>query len=153
VLISRARPIGSASSVDVSMGSNVYIGLAITSHIATMQASGALSNVATSGNVTGHWQSLALGVTQPSNDIVPLYVAVEDKADHKRMGVHPNPDAVTSLTWQQWRIPLSDFKAGGVPLAAVKKLFIGAGDRANSTPSTGLFYLDGIGIGHPASGQ
>jgi hypothetical protein len=50
--------------------------LAITSHNANMQASGQISDVATTGNVTGQRQDVTMGAAQPSNDATPLYVAV-----------------------------------------------------------------------------
>jgi regulation of enolase protein 1 (concanavalin A-like superfamily) len=140
-----------ASSVDVLMGSNAYIGLAVTSHSANMQTSAVFSNVATTGNVTGQWQDLAIGAIQPGNDPAPLYVVVEDQAGHKQTVVHADPAAVTALTWQQWRIPLGDFSSAGVNLAAVKKLILGVGDRANPKPGpTGSLFIDDIGVGHPA---
>jgi hypothetical protein len=141
-----------ASSVDVVMAPNVYIGLAVTSHNTSVQTSGQFSNVATAGNVTGQWQNLAIGVAQPSNDPAPLYVVVEDKAGHKKMVVHPDPEATATATWQQWQIPLSDFGSAGVNLAAVKKMTLGIGDRVNpSAGGTGTLLLDDIAFGHPAS--
>jgi hypothetical protein len=66
------------------------------------------------------------------------------------MVVHQSPDAVTSVDWQQWRVPLSGLSFGGVNLAAVKNLFVGVGDRANPAPAAGMLYFDDIGVGPPA---
>jgi len=141
-----------ASSVDVTMAANVYIGLAVTSHNAAAQTTAQFSNVATTGSITGQWQNLAIGVAQPSNDPAPLYIVIEDKAGHQKTVVHPDPEATLAATWQQWRIPLSDLASGGVNLASVKKLTIGVGDRTNPTPgAAGKVYLDDIGVGHPGS--
>ena len=138
------------SSVDVTMAANVYIGLAVTSHNAAAQTTAQFSNVATTGAVTGQWQSLAIGVAQPSNDPAPLYLVVEDKAGHKVLVVHPDPGVTTTAAWQQWRVPLSDVGSAGVNLAAVKKLTIGVGDRASPKPgAAGKLYIDDIGVGHP----
>jgi hypothetical protein len=109
-----------ASSVDIPMASNAYIGLAVTSHNTSMQTSGEFSNVAMTGSVTGQWQNIAIGVAQPSNDATPLYVVVEDKTGHKKTVVHPDPEATVTVAWQPWRIGLSDLSSAGVNLAAVK---------------------------------
>jgi hypothetical protein len=57
---------------------------------------------------------------------------------------HPDPLATTAVTWQEWRIPLSEFTSAGVKMATVKELTIGVGNRANpQTDGTGpgCFYL------------
>ncbi len=133
---------------NVAMMSNVYIGLAVTSHSTGNYSTAEFSNVSTSGTVTGVWQNLSVGVTQWSNDGAPLYVTVEDKAGKKKTVVHPDPAATTASTWTQWRIALSDLT--GVNLAAVKKLTIGVGDRANpKAGGAGMLYFDDIAFGKP----
>ncbi|NLH41397.1 MAG: hypothetical protein GX448_06110, partial [Planctomycetes bacterium] len=53
-------------------------------------------------------------------------------------------------TWQEWRIPLSEFTAAGVKMNNVRKLTIGVGSRTSPTPGpAGLLYIDDIGFGHP----
>jgi hypothetical protein len=129
----------------------VYIGLAVTSHNANAAATGVVSNVATTGNVTGAWQVQAIGVAQPANDAAPLYLVVQDSAGKSKTIVHPDPLATTLATWQAWRIPLSDISAGGVKLTAVKKMVLGVGDRANpKADGAGRLLIDDIGVGHPA---
>jgi hypothetical protein len=141
-----------ASSVDLTLASNVYIGLAVTSHNTSTQTTGQFSNVATTGSVTGQWESLAIGAAQPSNDPAPLYVVVEDKAGHKKTVAHPDPEATVTATWQQWRVPLSDFASAGVNLTSIKKISVGVGDRANpAAGGAGMLYLDDIGFGRPAA--
>ena len=105
-----------ASVLDITMTPDVFIGLAVTSHNTGMQTSAEFSGVATTGSVTGQWQNAEIGVAQPSNDPAPLYVAVEDKAGHKKLVVHPSPEAVTTVAWQEWRIPFSEFTSAGVNL-------------------------------------
>jgi hypothetical protein len=140
-----------ASSVDVSMAPSVYLGLAVTSHNTSMQASGEFSNVVLTGNVTGSWQSLAIGAEQPSNDPAPLYIVVEDKAGHKKMVTYTDPAATTIAVWTPWQIPLSDLSSAGVNLAAVKKLTLGVGNRANpAAGGAGMLFIDDITFGHPA---
>ncbi len=130
----------------------VYIGLAVTSHNAAATTTAVFSNVATTGNVSGSWQVQAIGAAQPANDAAPLYVAVQDSTGKNKTIAHPDPAATTLATWQQWRIPLSEFSAGGVKMTAVKKMYIGVGDRSNPKPDgAGKLFIDDIGVGHPAS--
>jgi regulation of enolase protein 1 (concanavalin A-like superfamily) len=131
---------------NITMVSNVYIGLAVTSHNASAYSTAEFSNVTTSG--TGSWQNMSIGVTQRSNGIAPLYVTVEDKAGKKKTVVNPDAAAVTKGTWTQWQIPLTDLT--GVNAAAVKKLTIGVGDPANpQAGAAGMLYIDDIQYGKP----
>ena len=140
-----------ASVTDIAMTPNVFIGLAVTSHNTSTQTSADFSSVAATGSVTGQWQNAEIGVAQPSNDPAPLYVAVEDKTGRKRLVVHPNAEAATTVAWQQWRIPFSEFTSAGVNLTSVKKMYIGAGDRTNPTPGgAGLLFIDDIAVGKPS---
>jgi len=135
----------------INMGVNAYIGLAVTSHD-TGTAVGVYSSISTTGNVTGSWQVQAIGVAQPTNDAAPLYVMVQDNAGKNKVVMHPDPAATTVATWQPWRIPLSEFSAGGVKLTAVKKMVIGVGDRSSpKADGAGRLFLDDIGVGHPAA--
>jgi regulation of enolase protein 1 (concanavalin A-like superfamily) len=128
----------------------VCIGLAVTSHNATATTTAVFSNISTTGNVTGAWQVQAIGVAQPANDAAPLYVVVQDSAGKNKVITHPDPAATTLDTWQTWRIPLSDLS--GVKLTAVKKMYIGVGDRSNpKADGAGKIFIDDIGVGHPAS--
>jgi len=139
-----------ASAQDIPMGTDVLIGLAVTSHNVAMQTSAEFSAVAATGKITGQWQNAAIGVTQRSNDPAPLYVTVEDKAGHKKLVLHVSPEATTTVAWQQWQIPFSEFTSSGVNLATVKKMSIGTGDRDNPTPGgAGLLFIDDIGVGKP----
>ncbi|MCX5643493.1 MAG: hypothetical protein NTZ17_02235 [Phycisphaerae bacterium] len=136
----------------VLMPAAVYIGIAVSTGSTTLVTRAEVSNVSTTGAVTGNWQPLAIGVAQPSNDAAPLYVAVADSAGHVKSLTHPDPAAVQAIDWQKWMIPLSDLQ--GVNLAAVKKMTIGVGDRANpKAGGSGVIYLDDIGFGHPLSSQ
>ena len=81
------------------------------------------------------------------NGPAALYVAVEDAAGNVGVAVHPDPDAVLSVRWTEWAIPLSDLTVAGVNVAAVKKVYIGVGDRDNPTADgTGLIFIDDIRI-------
>jgi hypothetical protein len=56
---------------------------------------------------------------------------------------HPDPAATTIDTRQQWDIPLTSFT--GVNLQAIKKMYIGVGDRDATQPGgAGDLYIDDI---------
>jgi hypothetical protein len=131
------------------MGAGVYIGLALTSHDAALACTAEFSNVATSGNVTGAWQVAAIGSDrQPGNSPDKLYVAVEDSAGKTAVAANPDPAAVLTTAWTEWKIPLSSLT--GINLAKVKKLYIGVGDRANPVADgSGRLYIDDIRVTKP----
>jgi hypothetical protein len=55
--------------------------------------------------------------------------------------------AVQRTAWQEWNIEMTQFSAAGVNLAAVKKMYIGLGNRISPTAGgTGTIYIDDIGI-------
>jgi len=81
------------------------------------------------------------------NTAAPLYVAVEDASKKIGVAVHPDPAAVTSMKWVQWKIPFRAFTDAGVNLARVKKMYLGIGDKANPTKGgTGRVFIDDIRI-------
>ncbi|MBP7053609.1 MAG: discoidin domain-containing protein [Phycisphaerae bacterium] len=135
---------------DMSLSPTVYIGLAVTSHTADALTTAEFSSIATTGAVTGAWQVQEIGLSQPVNDAAPLYVTVQDATGKKTTVFHPDPEATILTSWQEWRIPLSQLTTAGVNVARVKKLYIGIGDPASSTPGgAGIVYIDDIGFGHP----
>ena len=77
------------------MTGTVFIGLAVTSHAAGVVTQAEFSNVTTTGNVTGQWQSASLGIDQPAGNLPDaLYIAVEDSSGHKATVVNTDPYAV-----------------------------------------------------------
>ncbi len=133
----------------VNMTGNIYVGLALSSHVAGVPATAEFSAISTTGSVTGTWEVADIGVTHPGNDPSPLYVAVQDSAGKVKVVSHPDPAATTLGSWQEWRIAFGDFS--GVNMAGVKKLSIGAGNRASpKAGGTGMLYIDDILVGHPA---
>jgi hypothetical protein len=75
----------------------------------------------------------------------PLYVGIEDSAGQIAVIVHPDADALLATEWQKWHIPLADVRGAGVDVAAVKRMYIGVGDRKNPQPGgTGTIYIDDI---------
>jgi len=133
------------------MAATVYIGMAVTSHDATLTTTAQMSNVSTSGTVTGQWQAVAIGMAMPTNGPAPLYLTVEDKAGKSKTVVNPNPSVcATAAAWTEWRIPLSDLSSAGVNLTAVKKVTLDAGDKASPrVGGAGMLYIDDIEYGHP----
>jgi len=138
----------------INMAASVTIGLALTSHNATVATGAAFANVAETGGVTGNWQVAEIGVAQPTtgNAIEPLYLALEDTSGNVAVVNHPSPAAVGVSAWQEWLIPYSDL--AGVNLNRVATLYIGVGNRDNpTTGGAGLIFIDDIGYGHPAAAQ
>jgi regulation of enolase protein 1 (concanavalin A-like superfamily) len=130
----------------ITMTSNVFIGLCVTSHNPAAYSTAEFSNVTSTG--TGAWQDVSIGVAQRSNGVAPLYLIVEDKAGKTKTLVNPDAAAVTKGAWTEWKIPLADLS--GVNVAAVQKLTLGVGDSANPKPgAAGLLYLDDIQFGKP----
>jgi hypothetical protein len=83
----------------------------------------------------------------PANAAEQLYVAVEDNAAHVKVVNYPDPEAVQAAGWQEWNIELTQFSAAGVNLAAVKKMYIGLGNRTSpKLGGTGTIYVDDIRV-------
>ena len=82
-----------------------------------------------------------------TNDAAQLYVALEDNAGHVKVVNHPDPEVLREPIWHEWNIELSQFSAAGVNLAAVKKMYIGLGNRTSPTVGgTGTIYIDDIRV-------
>jgi len=138
-----------SSSLDITMASSVYVGLAVTSHSATDSSTAVFSNITTAGGVTGAWQVATIGSeAQPANSQDDLYVVVEDAADNSATVVHPDPAAVNATAWTEWKIPLTRF--AGVNVSRVKRLFLGVGDRRRpAKDGNGRVYIDDIRVTKP----
>ncbi len=132
----------------INMATNVLIGLAFTSHQNDVLRMAQFSNVSTNGSVTGAWTVADISETVTgTNDDEPLYLAVEDNAGHIKVINNDNPLASVDPSWQEWNIKLSDFSAAGVNLKAVKKMYIGLGNRTSPTVGgTGKIYVDDIAV-------
>jgi len=141
-----------ASTVEIEMGADVYIGLMSVSTSADVVGGAVFSNIETTGAITGAWQTMGIGVDQPAGNLpAPLYVIVEDTAGKTAKVVHPDPLAVLATEWQEWQISWDDLAA--VNLGSVQALTIGVGNPDSATESSGILYVDDIGFGHPASAQ
>jgi len=139
-----------ASSATITMANDVYIGLAVTSHAANVVCGARFSSVSTTGKVTGAWQQADLGVAQSTvagNAPEAFYVAVEDSAKHLKVVSNTDPILISTGAWELWQIPFSTFTSAGVNLSAVKKVYIGVGDRNSpKTGGAGKVYIDDIRV-------
>ncbi len=136
-----------AEPVEIQMDDSVYIGLAVTSHEAAITTAAEFSNVETTGNVTGDWQTADIGVAQPEgNAAQPMYVTIEDASGSMATVTSPTEAITVRPTWQQWAIPYSDLV--GVDLSQVQTMYIGVGSATNPTADgTGIVFIDDIGYG------
>jgi len=143
-------PVQGSLPNNIPMGSNVYIGLAVTSHDAALTAEAKFSNVTTTGNVTGQWTNQDVGIL--TNAAEPLYVALSNA--NGTSGVVVNGDASASVTdvWTEWQIDLSEFANQGVNLADVDKIAIGLGATGDPAAAggSGTMFIDDIVLLQPA---
>jgi len=146
-----------ASSVEIPMDGDVFIGLALVSNnYGASPTAAEFANVSTTGNVSGDWQIEDIGGAQlPSNDPTSMYVVIEDSAGKTTTVTSADADLAVTPAWQAWEIPFSALS--GVNLSNVSKMTIGVGDRNDrnnpTAGGTGLVYIDDIGFGHPAPDQ
>ena len=128
----------------ISMTSNVYIGLAVTSHNATAMCEAKFSNVTITGTAGAQWTNQDIGIA--SNAPEPLFVAVSNSAGTPAIVVHDDPAAATIDTWTEWIIPLQAFADQGIVLNNVDRIAIGLGTRGNMTipGGSGVMYVDDV---------
>ena len=132
----------------ISMSSNVYIGLALTSLDAALTCEAKFSGVQTTGTVTGQWQSQDIGIS--SNSAESMYVAVGNSAGAPAIVYHDDPAPTQIDTWTEWVIDLNQLADQGVNLADVDNISIGFGDRNNlQAGGSGTIYIDDIRLYGP----
>lgn len=138
----------SVGSVQLTLRTDVFVGLCLTSHNVNATCAAKFSNVTINSAAPGNWSHDDIGIE--SNVPGGLYVVLEDGAGISSPAVtYSNPAATTIATWTPWNIPLSAFS--GVNLGAVKKMVIGAGTRGNTQPGgSGTLYIDDIRLLLPA---
>ena len=131
--------------MNIPMGANVYIGLALTSHNTSKVCEAKFSNVSTTGTVGAQWMNQDIGIA--SNAAELMYVTLNDSATV----YHDNPDAALIEEWTEWTIDLQEFAAQGVNLANVNTISIGFGDENNLQPGgSGMVLFDDIRLYRPA---
>jgi len=137
-------PVGNTVPTAIPMSSNVYIGLALTSHDTALTCEAVFSNVTITGTVGPQWMSQDIGIA--GNNPEPLYVAVSNKNGTPAVVYNDNPDASVTDIWTEWVIPLQAFADQGVNLADVDKIAIGLGTQGNMTipGGSGTMFFDDI---------
>ena len=137
------------ASENIQMGSNVYIGLAVTSHDPALTCQTVFSNVTTTGSVGPLWANQDIGIT--TNAAEPLYVAVSNSVGTPAVVVYDDPAASAIDTWTEWVIPLQAFEDKGIVLTNVDKIAIGLGTQGNMTipGGSGKMYFDDIRLYQP----
>jgi hypothetical protein len=131
----------------ISMDTNVYVGLALTSHDAALTCRARFSNVRIVGTVSPTtWTNQDVGIA--GNDAEPFYVAVSNTSGMPAVVVHDDPAASQIDTWTEWVIPLQDFADQGIDLTNVDRIAIGLGTRGNMTApgGAGKMFIDDIGL-------
>jgi hypothetical protein len=138
-----------ATPQNIQMSSNVYIGLALTSHDAALTCQAVFSNVTITGTVGPQWTNQDIGIA--SNAAEPLYVALSNSAGAPAVVVHDDPAAATIDAWTEWVIPLQAFADQGVVLTDVDRIAIGLGTRGNITipGGSGKMFFDDIRLYQP----
>ncbi|MHC4430643.1 MAG: PA14 domain-containing protein, partial [Planctomycetota bacterium] len=133
----------------VVMGTDVYIGLAVTSHNVDATCEAVFSNVTTTGPVAGQWINQDIGIA--SNAAEPLYVAVSNATGAPATVAHDNPAAATIDSWTEWIIPLQAFSDKGINLTDVDSIAIGLGANSGvpSAGGSGTIYFDDIRLYRP----
>jgi hypothetical protein len=128
----------------IQMGTNVYIGLAVTSHDAALTCQAVFSNVTTTGTVGQQWAHQDIGIA--SNAAEPLYVAVSNSTGTPAVVVNDDPAAAQVDTWTEWVIPLQAFADQGITLTNVDRIAIGLGTKGNMTipGGSGKLFIDDI---------
>jgi hypothetical protein len=138
-----------STPTNIPMASDVYIGLAVTSHNAAATCEAKFSNVTITGNVGAQWMSQDVGIL--ANAAEPFYVALSNA--NSTTGVVTNPDAAAAVTdvWTEWQINLSDFADQGVNLADVDKIAIGLGATGDPAAAggSGTLFIDDITLVKP----
>lgn len=133
---------------EVALEDPVLIGLAVTSHDTANTVVAQLSEVSTTGDVTGDWTAEAIGMAMPSNDAASLFVSVEDTAGGVATVVTDDAAATQALSTRNWNIPLASLE--GVDLANVATITVGAGTPDAPAAGSGTVSVT-ISLGTPMS--
>jgi len=134
---------------NISMNSNVYVGLAVTSHNNSAVCQVKFSNVTITGTVGQQWMNQDVGLI--SNAAEPLYVAVSNSAGVPAVVYYDDPAAANIDTWTEWVIPLQAFADLGINLSNVDRIAIGLGTQGNmAVPGgSGKMFIDDIRLYRP----
>jgi hypothetical protein len=133
----------------ITMSSNVYIGLAVTSHNTAATCQAKFANVKITGTVGQQWADRDIGIL--SNDAEPMYVAVSNSTGDPAVVVYDDPAATQINAWTEWVISLQDLADQGLNLADVDRIAIGVGTKGNMTApgGSGKMFFDDIRLYGP----
>ena len=145
------EPVSGSIPTNIPMESNVYVGLAVTSHDDAATTQARFSNVTITGSAFGQWTHRDIGIM--SNNAEPLYVALSNNTGAPAVIVHDDANASVTDVWTQWKIDLSKFADQGVNLSDVDKLAIGLGATGDpvATGGSGTMFIDDIMLLRPDS--
>jgi len=126
---------------EIAMGTiddpNIYVGSAVSSGNANQICAADFNDLLISP-LPPNWIFGNIGTNDPEQ----LYVALSD-GTNTAVVEHNDVNAATLTTWQEWNIDLAEFTT--VNLNAVKKVYIGFGDRAAPVyGGSGAIYVDDI---------
>jgi len=143
-------PVENSVPTNIPMTSDVYVGLALTSHNASETCEARFSNVTVTGNVGPQWMHQDIGIL--ANNAEPFYVALSNANGTKAVVVNSDAEAPVTDVWTEWLIDLSKFADQGVNLADVDKIAIGLGATADPAAAggKGTIFIDDIVLRRPA---
>ena len=134
----------------IVMNPDLYVGLALTSHVAGVTCEAKFSDVQTTGMVSGQFTEQAIGVDMPGSDPAPMYVALANVGGTPAVVYHDDPNATQINAWMEWPIDLKQFADQGVNLTNVNTISIGFGDKNSmQAGGSGTVYFDDIRL-YPA---
>jgi len=141
-------PVAGAIPTNIPMSSNVYVGLALTSHDAALTCEAVFSNVTTTGTVSGEWANQDIGIA--TNDAEPLYAAIANTGGAPAVVAYEDGRAATVDSWTEWRISLQAFADQGINLTDVDSIAVGLGSKGGaSIGGSGTMYFDDIRLHRP----
>jgi hypothetical protein len=143
-------PVENAVPTNIPMTSEVYVGLALTSHNTSETCEAKFSNVTITGNAGPQWMSRDIGIL--GNNAEPFYVALSNANGTKAVVTNEDADAAVTVDWTQWLIDLQLFADQGVNLADVDKVAIGLGATGDPAAAggSGTMFIDDITLLRPA---
>jgi len=146
-------PVSGAVPLNIPMASEVYIGLALTSHNASATCEAKFSNVTVTGNVGAQWVNQDVGIL--ANNAEPLYVSLSNANGTPVVLANDDPDAATITEWTEWVIDLQAFADQGVNLADIDKIAIGLGSTGDPAAAggSGTVFIDDITLVRPVAEQ
>ena len=82
---------------------------------------------------------------KPTNAAAPLSLGLEDASKRTALVTCPDPKAITTAKWTEWRIPLADFT--GVNATKIRKIYLRVGNKGSSASGgSGQLYVDDIRV-------